>query len=237
MISIRKADDRGVTDLGWLDSRHTFAFGRGIPRGDGLDPMGFRGLRVINDDRVAPGMGFDTHAHDNMEIVSYVVEGELAHKDSMGTQETISRGGFQLTSAGSGITHSEFNPSNEHGTRFIQIWIKPGKLDTGPRYDRLDADAVASRNALRLVASPDGQDGSMQIGADAMIWVAFLDENESVLAPVGAGRAGFVQVVRGTVRVMGETLEEGDGLAIEDVEAARIAAQEGGAEILVFGLS
>lgn len=237
MISIRKAEDRGVTDLGWLDSRHTFAFGRGIPRGDGPDLLGFRGLRVINDDRVAPGMGFETHAHDNMEIVSYVVEGELAHKDSMGTEETISHGGFQLTSAGSGVTHSEFNPSDENGTRFIQIWIKPSTQDTQPRYDRLGADIGASRNAMRLVASPDGRDGAMVIGADTTISVALLDEGKSVLAPVGAGRAGFVQIVRGSVRVMGETLDEGDGLAIEDVEAAQITAGQGGAEILVFGLS
>lgn len=237
MISIRKAGDRGVTDIGWLDSRHTFAFGRGIPRGDGPDPMGFRGLRVINDDRVAPGMGFETHAHDNMEIVSYIVEGELAHRDSMGTEETIARGGFQLTSAGSGITHSEFNPSDKSGTRFIQIWIKPGKTDTSPRYDRLGADADASRNALRLVASPNGRDGSMQIGADATISVALLDAGKGVLAPIGAGRAGFVQVVQGSVRVMGEILDEGDGLAVEDVEAAKITADENGAEILVFGLS
>lgn len=237
MISIRKAEDRGVTDLGWLDSRHTFAFGRGIPRGDGPDPLGFRGLRVINDDRVAPGMGFETHAHDNMEIVSYVVEGELAHKDSMGSEETISQGGFQLTSAGSGVTHSEFNPSEENGTRFIQIWIKPSTQDTQPRYDRLGADIGASRNAMRLVASPDGRDGSMVIGADTTISIASLDEGKSVLAPVGEGRAGFVQIVRGSVRVMGETLDEGDGLAIEDVEAAQITAGQGGAEILVFGLS
>ena len=132
MISIRRAGDRGTTDLGWLDSRHTFAFGRGFPKGDGPDPMGFRGLRVINDDRVAPGRGFGAHPHDNMEIVSYVVEGELEHKDSMGTTERIGKGGFQLTSAGSGISHSEYNPSDDSPTRFIQVWIRPARMDTAP---------------------------------------------------------------------------------------------------------
>lgn len=235
MISIRRADDRGKTDLGWLDSKHTFAFARGIPRGSGPDPMGFRGLRVINDDRVAPSRGFDTHPHDNMEIVSYIVDGVLEHKDSMGTIEQIREGGFQLTSAGSGITHSEYNPSDDEWTRLIQIWIRPAALDTKPSYAEL-ASPIAEPNTLVVAASPDGQDGSMRIGADARIMVGKLDPGTRVAHRPEIGRHTFVQVVRGDITINGDKLAEGDGAAVSDVDSVEIVADTS-AEILVFDLS
>lgn len=237
MISIRRASDRGRTRFGWLDSWHTFAFGRGFPTGDGPDIRGFRGLRVINDDVVAPASGFDTHPHDNMEIVSYVTDGELLHRDSMGTAEVIGEGEFQLTSAGSGITHSEHNPSKDKPTRLIQIWIHPARRDTKPRYALLgEGFGKAAAGRLRLAASPDGADGSMTIGADARIWVGRLGQGQSDAVGVGADRHAFVQVVSGKVVAAGATLETGDGAAISGVDRVEIAA-EADAEVLVFDLA
>ncbi|MEM1072405.1 MAG: pirin family protein [Planctomycetota bacterium] len=239
MIETRTAQGRGTTDLGWLDSRHTFAFGRGMPSRDEPNTMGFRNLRVINDDRVAGGGGFGTHPHDNMEIISFVIEGSLEHKDSMGTTQTIEAGDFQLTSAGSGVTHSEYNPSGEAPMRFVQIWLIPNEHDTTPNYGHLTHDAEASRNRLRLVASPDGDGGSMPMHADARLFVAQLDAGAEVDRAIPGGHAAWVQVTRGTVRltVGGETvvLGEGDGAAVTEEEALRIAATTG-AEILVFDL-
>jgi redox-sensitive bicupin YhaK (pirin superfamily) len=235
VISVRRADDRGKTDLGWLDSRHTFAFGHGVPGGTGPDPMGFRGLRVINDDRVAPGRGFNTHPHDNMEIVSYIVEGELEHMDSMGTAERIGAGGFQLTSAGSGVSHSEYNPSDLSPTRFIQVWIRPAQLDAAPSYALLEGQNDRS-NALRLAASPDGRDGSMPIGADAMILIGNLDDGAGVTHRLEPGRHLFVQVVNGNITLNGEALGEGDGAAVSDVDTIELVSQSQ-SEILVFDLS
>lgn len=236
MVSIRRAKDRGHTRFGWLDSWHTFAFGRGFPTGDGPDIRGFRGLRVINDDVIMPASGFDTHPHDNMEIISYIASGELRHKDSMGTAEVIGEGEFQLTSAGRGITHSEHNPSADTRTRLIQIWIHPTERNTEPRYALLgDGFGRDAQGKLRLAASPDGADGSMTIGADARIWVGRFGKGQSDTVDIGADRHAFVQVVRGTVRVAGEALEEGDGIAISDLDRVQIESL-GETEVLVFDL-
>lgn len=237
MISIRRAEDRGRSRFEWLDSWHTFAFGRGFPTGGGPDIRGFRGLRVINDDVIAPASGFGTHPHDNMEIVSYVTEGELLHRDSMGTEEVIREGGFQLTSAGSGITHSEHNPSKENPTRLIQIWIHPARRNTTPRYAQLgEGFGTSAQGGLRLAVSPDGAEGSMVIGADARIWVGRLGAGESDTLALAQGRHAFVQVVRGQAEVLGERLGEGDGAAISGEERVAIASNSD-TEILVFDLS
>lgn len=237
MVSIRRAEDRGRTRFGWLESWHTFAFARGFPTGDGPDIRGFRGLRVINDDIVAPASGFDTHPHDNMEIISYIVDGELEHKDSMGTAEIIGEGEFQLTSAGTGITHSERNPSPDKPVRLIQIWIHPTERNTKPRYALLgDHFGRSAEGRLRLAASPDGADGSMTIGADAKIWVGTLGGGQSDSVEVGSDRHAFVQVVKGTVSAVGETLNAGDGAAISETDRLEITASED-AEVLVFDLA
>ncbi|MGP1273126.1 MAG: pirin family protein [Phycisphaerales bacterium] len=236
MRQFRQAANRGTTDLGWLDSKHTFAFGRGFPAAGEPLAMGFRNLRVINDDRVAGGGGFGTHPHDNMEIISYAVDGSLEHKDSMGTVQTIRPGDFQLTTAGSGITHSEYNPSETETTRFVQIWIRPAQTDVTPRYQHLPQDPATPANRPRLIASPDGADGSMVINADARLWVAHLDAGGSIEHRIPGGRHAWVQVVRGTVRLDGEVLSEGDGVAISDEEQFTIDATTG-AEVLVFDLA
>lgn len=240
MIETRTAQGRGTTDLGWLDSRHTFAFGRGFPDRSEPHPMGFRNLRVINDDRIGPGSGFDTHPHDNMEIISFVIDGALEHKDSMGTRHTIRPGDFQYTAAGTGITHSEYNPDPDNPGRFIQIWIIPDEQNAEPRYDHRTHDADASRNTLRLIASPDGAQDSMRTNADARLFVSQLDAGAEVSHAIPAGRAAWVQVARGTVRVRtdaGDTvLAEGDGAAVTDEDRLTIAATTS-AEILLFDLA
>lgn len=240
MIETRTANGRGATDLGWLDSRHTFAFGRGFPDRGEPHPMGFRSLRVINDDRIGPGAGFDTHPHDNMEIISFVIDGALEHKDSMGTVQTIRPGDFQYTAAGTGITHSEYNPDPDSPGRFIQIWIIPDEQNVEPRYDFRTHDAEASKNQLRLVASPDGAHGSMRIHADARLYVSQLDEGTEVSHSIPGGRAAWVQVARGTVRLRtatGDTvLSEGDGAALTDEDRVTVVATTG-AEILLFDLA
>ena len=237
MISIRRAGDRGRTRFAWLDTWHTFAFGRGFPAGDGPDIRGFRGLRVINDDVIAPASGFGTHPHDNMEIVSYIAEGELLHRDSMGTEEVIGEGEFQLTSAGSGITHSEHNPSKDRATRLIQVWIHPAQRNTQPRYALLgESFGKSARGRLRLAASPDGAEGSMRIGADARIWVGRLGAGQSDTVMIGQGRHAFVQVVRGQAEVLGERLGEGDGAAISGEGRVAIMG-DSDTEVLVFDLS
>lgn len=240
MITTRTANGRGTTDLGWLDSRHTFAFGRGIPDQSEPHTLGFRSLRVINDDRIGPGAGFDTHPHDNMEIISFVIDGALQHKDSMGTVETIRPGDFQYTAAGTGITHSEYNPDPDNPGRFIQIWIIPNEQNVPPRYDFRTHDAERSKNQLRLIASPDGAQGSMSIHADARLYVSQLDQGAEVAHSIPGGRAAWVQVARGTVRLRTEgdeiTLSEGDGAALSDEDRATIVATTD-AEILLFDLA
>ena len=231
MISIRRAVERGHADHGWLDSHHTFSFA------DYYDPahMGFRNLRVINDDRVAAGRGFGSHGHRDMEIVSYVLEGALAHKDSTGTGAVIRPGDVQRMSAGTGVVHSELNASSTEGVRFLQIWLLPGSRGLPPSYEQKTFTNEAKRNHLRLVVSPDGRDGSVSIHADASIFAGVFEEGEHASLELGPGRHAWVQVARGGVRVNGHDLVEGDGAAISDEPSVRVEGTSGG-EVLVFDL-
>lgn len=231
MISIRRAGERGHADHGWLDSHHTFSFA------DYYDPahMGFRNLRVINDDRVAAGRGFGSHPHRDMEIVSYVLEGALAHKDSTGTGAVIRPGDVQRMSAGTGVVHSELNASSTQGVHFLQIWLLPGQRGLSPSYEQKTFTDEAKRGRLRLVVSPDGRDGSVSIHTDAAIFAGTFDAGESASLELGPGRHAWVQVARGGVRVNGHELVEGDGAAISDERSVRVEGT-GGGEVLVFDL-
>ena len=228
---VRKANERGRTNWGWLDSRHTFSFG------EYFDPahMGFRSLRVINDDRVAPGEGFGTHGHSDMEILSYVLEGGLAHKDSMGTGSVIRPGEIQMMRAGTGVTHSEYNASKTEPVHFLQIWIVPDRRGLAPAYAQKPIDREAARRGFALLASPDGREGSLSISQDVLLWLALLEEGERRELPLGPGRHAWVHVARGPVSLDGESLAEGDGAAVSGADAVRLAGK-GPAEILVFEL-
>ena len=238
MIAVRKSSDRGLADHGWLKSRHTFSFA------DYHDPrhMGFGNLRVINEDRIAPGTGFGTHGHRDMEIVSYVLSGELAHKDSMGTGKTgaasgiIRPGDVQRMSAGRGVRHSEFNHAPDETTHFLQIWIEPAKLGIEPGYEQKHFDDASKRGALKLIASPDGRDGSVTINADASISAALVDGDEAIASEIAPGRKVYVQAVRGSVEVNGQRLESGDAVALTDERSLSIARGDQ-AEVLVFDLA
>ena len=232
MQTIRRANDRGRANFGWLDSRHTFSFG------EYYDPahMGFGPLRVINDDRVAPGGGFPTHPHRDMEIVSYVLSGALAHKDSLGTGSVIKPGDVQRMSAGTGIAHSEYNASNEEATHFLQIWLLPEKRGLAPGYEQKSFDADAKRDRLRLVASPDGRDGSVTIRSDASLYVSLLGKEARVSHDLAPGRGAWLQVARGAVAVGDALLAEGDGLAVSDEKRLEIVGEAADSEILLFDL-
>ena len=232
MITIRRSGDRGYADHGWLKSRHTFSFA------GYYDPnhMGFRSLRVMNEDRVSAGEGFGTHAHDNMEIVSYVLEGELEHKDSMGNGEVLRPGEFQRITAGTGITHSEFNPSADNATHFYQIWLRPEREGIEPSYEQKSFDAADRQNQLQLVASPDGSDGSLLIHQDARIFLADLTSGEELTYKVPAGRHVWLQVLRGDLSVNGEALQTGDAAAISDESQLQLSTA-GSAELMLFELA
>ncbi|HXS39190.1 MAG TPA: pirin family protein [Stellaceae bacterium] len=232
MITLRPAEERGLARLGWLTSRHSFSFG------DYYDPrhMGFGPLRVINEDRVEPGSGFDTHGHRDMEIVSYVLEGALEHKDSIGTGSVIRPGEVQRMSAGTGIRHSEFNPSQTEPVHFLQIWLLPRQDGLKPGYEQKSFPAAGKHNRLRLVVSPDSAEGSVLIHQDARIYDASLDEGASVTHALGKGRKAWVQVVRGSLDIEGEWLRTGDGAAIEAVDTVTLAAHDPRTEILLFDL-
>jgi redox-sensitive bicupin YhaK (pirin superfamily) len=227
MLQVRKARDRGHANHGWLDSWHTFSFA------DYHDPrhMGFSVLRVINEDRVSPGGGFPTHPHRDMEIISYVLEGALEHRDSLGTGSVIRPGEVQRMSAGTGIRHSEFNHSQSEPVHFLQIWILPNAQGVKPGYEqkRIEPDG-----GLRLLASPDGRDGSVTIRQDARVYAARLNGGEITHA-LASGRRAWVQVARGTARINGATLQAGDGAGIEGEPALQLAADES-AEVLLFDL-
>jgi redox-sensitive bicupin YhaK (pirin superfamily) len=231
MMQVRKAAERGRADFGWLDSRHTFSFGQYH------DPnfMGFGPLRVINDDRVAPGGGFGMHGHRDMEIVSYVLDGALAHKDSLGTGSTIRPGDVQRMSAGAGIRHSEFNASDKEPVRFLQIWLLPDSNGTPPSYE--EKNFADRAGVLRLVASRDGRDGSVTINSDVDLYASVLAKGSEAKHAFAKGRLGWVQVARGSVEVNGVTLEEGDGLAIADENAIILSARNGETELLVFDMA
>jgi len=232
MITLRKAADRFPTNLGWLDSKHTFSFG------EHYDPrhMGFRALRVINEDRVAPGQGFGTHGHRDMEILSYVLEGQLAHKDSMGTGSVIEPGDVQRMTAGTGVRHSEANPSPTAPVHFLQIWIIPEKESLTPSYEQKRFAEADKRGKLRLVAAKGGRDGAVAIHQDADLYAAVLGEGETASLEIRPGRHAWVQVARGRVTVNGKALEAGDGAALsEEAKVELVGTQK--AEVLVFDLA
>jgi len=231
MMTIRRANDRGHAEHGWLDSYHTFSFA------DYHDPkhMGFRALRVINEDRVAAGQGFGTHGHRDMEIISYVLEGGLAHSDSMGTGSTLKPGDVQRMSAGTGVRHSEFNASKTDPVHFLQIWILPDKAGYQPGYEEKHFSAADKRGVLKLVASNDGRDGSVSIHQNANIYAGLFEAGEKADFALGTGRYAWVHVVKGSVVVNGERLSAGDAAAIDQGGNVTIAGEDAG-EVLLFDL-
>jgi quercetin 2,3-dioxygenase len=230
MVYKRAAEDRGHFDHGWLKTYHTFSFA------DYYDEnfMGFGPLRVINDDVVAGGRGFGTHPHRDMEIITYVLEGELEHKDSMGTGSVIRPGDVQHMSAGTGVFHSEFNPSPENPVHLLQIWIVPNKRGVAPRYQQKTFSAEEKKGKLKLIVSPDGEDGSVDIYQNAKLYASILDEGQSVEHSLGKDSHAWLQVARGAVNVGGIDLKQGDGLAIAEEEKLAITGIEDGSEILLF---
>ena len=231
MTELRPAQERGHADHGWLKSFHSFSFA------EYHDPrhMGYGPLRVINEDRVAPGTGFGTHGHRDMEIISYVLEGALAHQDSMGNGSTIVPGDVQRMSAGNGVRHSEYNHDKLRTTHFLQIWIEPSVTGIAPSYEQKHFDAAAKRGRLRLIASPDGADGSVRIHQDARVYAALLDGDERATHRLAAGRRAYVHVARGSLTVQGLRLGAGDAIKVEKV--SDIALEQGAqAEVLLFDL-
>lgn len=232
MITIRKSADRGRTAIDWLDSRHTFSFG------EYYDPnhSGFRTLRVINEDRVRPGAGFPTHGHRDMEIITYILEGALEHKDSIGTGSVIQVGEAQRMSAGKGITHSEFNHSKSEPVHFLQIWIMPAKAGMAPGYEQRSIDIAKARGAFVPVATPDGRDGSVTVHQDASLSLAKLESGQTIDANLKSGRYGWIQMARGGAALNGVKLAQGDGAAISGEDKVTIVA-ESPAEVLMFDLT
>ena len=231
MITIRKADERGHFDFGWLNTYHSFSFG------DYYDPKHtrFRTLRVINEDFVQAGHGFPTHGHRDMEIVTYILQGALEHRDSMGTGSVIRRGDAQRMSAGTGVTHSEANPSRDEPVHLLQIWIFPSEQDLQPEYEEKKFSDDEKRNKLRLIVSPDGSDGSVKIHQDAKIFASLLGDRQEVVHSLDNGRSAWIQVAAGSVRLNDVVLKQGDGAAVSQESDLRITA-EGPAEVLLFDL-
>lgn len=232
MIGIRKSDERGHFNFGWLNTYHTFSFGDYYD----LDHMGFRSLRVINEDRVRPGRGFPTHPHRDMEIISYVLDGALEHKDSMGTGSVIRPGEVQRMSAGTGVMHSEYNHSPSEPVHFLQIWILPDRQGIKPGYEQKIFAPEEKRGRLRLVASPDGRDGSVVIHQDASLYATLLDPSQEVVHQFRPDRYGWVQVARGAVDVNGRLLGQSDGAAVSQEQTLTIIGREP-AELLLFDLA
>ena len=231
MLRLRPGDSRGRTSLGWLDSRHSFSFGHYRDRAH----MGFRSLRVINEDRVAAAAGFPPHSHRDMEIISYVLAGVLEHKDSLGNGTVIRPGEVQRMSAGTGITHSEYNPSKEAPVHFLQIWILPDREGIAPGYEQRPYPAAERQGRLRLVASPDGREGSITVHQDAALYVSLLEAEQAVEHRIASGRHAWLQVARGSVEANGERLGGGDGAAISAEPRLAVRAEEP-SEILLFDL-
>jgi redox-sensitive bicupin YhaK (pirin superfamily) len=230
MVTLRKAEDRGYADHGWLQSRHTFSFA------DYFDPkhVHVSVLRVINDDRVAPGAGFPPHPHRDMEILSYVLDGALEHKDSMGNGSVIRPGEVQRMSAGTGVTHSEYNASDREPVRFLQIWIFPKEKRLAPGYEQKHF-GDERRGRLRLVASPDGAEESLTIHQDARVYAGLLSRGESATHAMNAGRVAYIHVARGEIRLNDATLSEGDGARVDDVAEIALEGLDRG-EVLLFDL-
>lgn len=233
MLTLRRAEDRGHTDLGWLSSHHSFSFG------GYSDPkhMGFRALRVINDDRVAAGKGFGAHGHRDMEILSYVVDGRLAHKDSMGEAHELGPNEVQAMSAGNGVIHSEYNASETEPTHFLQIWILPAEKNIAPSYQQFAYDPAEKRGKLRLMAGPDAQGGAARINQDARMFATVLAAGEQVDFPIAGGRYAWVQCVTGSAEINGMAIQAGDGVAVSDESKIVLrGAAPSGAEVLLFDL-
>jgi redox-sensitive bicupin YhaK (pirin superfamily) len=232
MLTVRFGHDRGHAQHGWLDSFHSFSFA------DYHDPahMGFRSLRVINEDRVAPAKGFGTHPHRDMEIVSYVLSGALEHKDSMGNGSVIRPGDVQRMSAGTGVTHSEYNGSRVDPVHFLQIWLLPARRGIAPGYEQKTFSREEKQGRLRVVASPDGREGSVVIHTDAVLYAGFFDEGERAELAIAPGRHAYVFVARGVVHVQGRELRAGDGASLSD-EASLVIDRGEGAEVLAFDLA
>lgn len=232
MIAVRPSAERGAVNLGWLDSKHTFSFG------DYHDPahMGFASLRVINEDWIEPGQGFGTHPHRDMEIITYIIKGALEHKDSMGNGAVMKRGDVQHMTAGSGIRHSEFNHSSDEPVHLLQIWILPDEQGLNPGYEERTFNDDAKMNQLRLIASPNGRDGSLVVHQNVDLYASILDQDTVLTHRFDEGRSGWVQIVHGTVDVNGETLGAGDGAAIEQTGSLEIKATTA-AEFLLFDMA
>ncbi len=227
MMTLRRANERGHANHGWLDSYHTFSFG------SYYDPkhMGVSALRVINDDSVDPGQGFATHGHEDMEIISFVKSGIIAHKDSMGNVQTLPAGEFQLMSAGTGVTHSEYNPSDDEQLKFLQIWIQPNRTGVEPGYQQ----KRFAESPMQLVISPDGEDGSLSIHQDAKVYHVTLGANEDTQLEAVDGRTLYLHVIEGDVDVMDDTLTAGDAASIDDINTFKASSKQG-AEALLFDL-
>lgn len=233
MITLRPADQRGQADYGWLHTRYTFSFA------DYYDPkhVHFRSLRVINEDHVEPGHGFGTHPHRDMEIITYVLEGALAHKDSMGTGSTIRPGEVQRMSAGTGVLHSEFNHSPSEEVHLLQIWILPERKGIEPSYEQKEFARESKLNRLRLVAAPGGEEGSVTIHQDARLYASILEEGKRLRHELGKGRYAWLQVVRGEVSLNSTALKAGDGAAVEHEAALEITGRAPSSEFLLFDLA
>ena len=231
MLTIRHSNDRGLADHGWLKSRHSFSFA------DYHDSrhMGWGNLRVINEDRIAPGTGFGTHGHRDMEIISYVLSGNLAHKDSMGNVKGIPPGDVQRMSAGSGVRHSEFNHAEGETTHFLQIWIEPNEIGVPPSYEQVSVPDDLKRGRLRLVASPEGGEGVVSLHADARLYAGLFDGAEEAEVKINADRKAYVHLIRGELTVNGQALKEGDAALIKDESLIQLSHGKN-AEVLVFDL-
>jgi redox-sensitive bicupin YhaK (pirin superfamily) len=232
MIDVRRSADRGFADHGWLQSRHTFSFA------EYHDPlhMGFRTLRVLNEDKVEAGKGFAAHSHRDMEIISYVLDGELEHRDSLGTGSIIRRGDVQLMRAGTGVTHSEFNHSPQSRVHFLQIWILPDRRGLEPAYEQITLDPASLRNRLARVVSQDGSDGSLRVHQDVSMHAGMLDVGASVSHDLAPGRHAWIQIARGSASIGETRLDEGDGAAISGESRIDLRAQSP-CEVLLFDLS
>jgi redox-sensitive bicupin YhaK (pirin superfamily) len=233
VIKIRRAQDRGHANHGWLDTHHTFSFAGYYDESH----MGFRSLRVINDDTVAPGKGFGTHSHRDMEIISYVLEGALSHQDSMGTKATLRPGDIQVMSAGTGVRHSEFNGDPREKVHFLQMWIEPDKAGTQPRYADRTIPLAEKLNRLRLLASGDGRDGSLPIHQDTSVYATVVEPGHSLKLDLKPGRAAWVHVARGELQVNGQPLKTGDGAALTEEQAVELVATKAQGEAIIFDLA
>ncbi|QYK48223.1 MAG: pirin family protein [Phycisphaeraceae bacterium] len=237
MITVRKADDRAMTRIGWLDGRHTFSFGRSILSNDVPYADGFRSLLVVNDDRVRPGMGFSEHPHDNMEIITYVLDGQLAHKDSTGNAKSLAPGWIQRMSAGSGIRHSEFNPSPTDPLRLLQIWITPDRKNIRPSYEDREFKDADLRDRLALLAGPDGSGAPTLIHQDAFFYASRLSAGKAAAHPLHPDRHAFLHLAKGSITLNGHDLSEGDGVFIGDETEVAITAGDAGAEFILIEMA